>query len=76
MSATFLLLGFGYFTIVPKYFHPNDTLDHVGDIMRICGLIALLIAMLAPNVSFAQNQEKKWKEIKSTSKADELPMIQ
>ena len=68
MSATFLLLGFGYFTIVPKYFHPNDTLDHVGDIMRICGLLALLIAMLAPNVSFAQNQKRSGRKLRAQAR--------
>src|SRR5947209_3899926 len=68
MSAAFLLLSFGYFTIVPKYFYPNDTLDHVGDIMRICGLLALLIVVLAPNVSFAQNREKRRKEVREQTR--------
>ena len=45
MSGAFLLLSIGYFIILPKYFQPNDTLDHIGDITRIAGLITLLITI-------------------------------
>jgi hypothetical protein len=45
MSGAFLLLAFGYLTILPKYITPNDTLDRVGDILRIVGVVALLLAV-------------------------------
>ena len=46
MSAAFLLLASGYLLIIPKYYSPNDTLDHIGDIVRIGGLLALLTAVV------------------------------
>ncbi|MBZ5686391.1 MAG: hypothetical protein LAP86_15275 [Acidobacteriia bacterium] len=47
MSGAFLLLSFGYFTIMPKYAYPSDLLDHVGDLMRVSGLASLLAAVVA-----------------------------
>jgi hypothetical protein len=46
MSAAFLLLASGYLLIIPKYYSPNDTLDHLGDLVRIGGLLALLTAVV------------------------------
>jgi hypothetical protein len=46
MTGAFLLISFGYLTIVPKYFQPSDVLDHAGDILRIAGTITLLIAVV------------------------------
>jgi hypothetical protein len=46
MSGAFLLLSFGYFTIMPKYALPSDLLDHTGDIMRVSGLAAMLAAVV------------------------------
>ncbi len=45
MSSAFFLLAIGYFTILPKYFSPNDFLDRLGDILRIGGVLALLLAL-------------------------------
>jgi hypothetical protein len=45
MSGAFLLLSVGIFIILPKYSQPNDTLDHIGDIIRIGGLLTLLSAV-------------------------------
>jgi hypothetical protein len=47
MSVAFFLLASGYLLIIPKYSSPNDTLDHIGDLVRVGGLLALLTAMLA-----------------------------
>lgn len=45
MSGAYLLLGIGYFVILPKYFLPNaDLLDHTGDFIRMFGLVTLLVA--------------------------------
>jgi len=47
MGAAFLLLSTGYFIIVPKYSSPAfDSLDQLGDITRITGLVTLLVAVL------------------------------
>jgi len=47
MSAAFLILSTGYFIIIPKYSSPIfESLDQIGDITRITGLITLLIAVL------------------------------
>ncbi len=47
MSISFALLGFGYLTLVQKYFIANGAvLDNAGDILRLFGLIALLVAVL------------------------------
>jgi hypothetical protein len=46
MSGAFLLLSVGIFIILPKYSQPNDTLDHIGDIIRVFGLLTLLGAVL------------------------------
>lgn len=47
MSISFLLLAFGYLVLIQKYFVASgDTLDHVGDFIRIAGLIVLLITTL------------------------------
>ncbi len=45
MCSAFFLLAIGYFTILPKYFSPNDFLDRLGDIFRIGGVLALLLAL-------------------------------
>lgn len=45
MTCAFFLLAIGYFTILPKYFSPNDFLDRLGDILRIGGVLALLLAL-------------------------------
>lgn len=45
MGSAFFLLAVGYFTILPKYFSPNDFLDRLGDILRIGGVLALLLAL-------------------------------
>lgn len=47
MGVAFVLLAFGYLVLIQKYFSPNGAiLDHVGDFIRIAGLIVLLIATL------------------------------
>jgi hypothetical protein len=48
MGAAFLLLGVGYLILVQKYFVGNASLafDNIGDIVRIGGLVALLVAVL------------------------------
>jgi hypothetical protein len=47
MGIAFALLGFGYLVIVQQYFVPNGaSLDNVGDIIRMTGLITLLVAVL------------------------------
>ena len=52
MAGAFLLLSAGYLVIIPKYYSAaNSTLnltllDHTGDIIRICGLITLFVAIL------------------------------
>src|ERR1700738_2572479 len=45
MGLAFLALSFGYWIILPKYVSPNDALDRTGDIMRVCGLIFLFLAV-------------------------------
>ncbi len=45
MCGAFFLLAIGYFTILPKYFSPNDFLDRLGDILRMSGVIVLLLAL-------------------------------
>lgn len=45
MSAAFLLLSLGYVLILPKYlFAHQEVLDHLGDVIRILGLIGLFMA--------------------------------
>ncbi len=49
MILAFLLISFGYLTIVPQYSFPHDQgviLDNVGDVMRLFGLLVLLSAVL------------------------------
>lgn len=46
MTGAFLLISFGYLTIIPKYFQPSDVLDHAGDILRITGTLTLLVAVV------------------------------
>ncbi len=47
MSATFLLISIGYWMAIPKYFGPGmEQVDQMGDIVRTCGLLILLIAVL------------------------------
>ena len=57
MSGAFFLIGLGYFTIIPKYFQPNATLDHIGDPLRIAGLLTFLVAMLIGEPARAQDEE-------------------
>ncbi len=46
MSAAFLLICFGYCMAIPKYFGPGmGQVDQVGDIVRTCGILVLLIAV-------------------------------
>jgi len=46
MSAAFLLISFGYWMAIPKYFGPGmEQVDQVGDIVRTCGILVLLIAV-------------------------------
>jgi len=46
MSAAFLLICFGYCMAIPKYFGPGmEQVDQVGDIVRTCGILVLLIAV-------------------------------
>ena len=48
MTISFALLGFGYLMIVQQYFISGPQIyDSVGDILRIFGLLALLVAVLA-----------------------------
>lgn len=48
MSGAFLLLAIGYVLNVPKYVDPHLTLlDHIGDEVRIGGLLTLLGAIFA-----------------------------
>jgi hypothetical protein len=45
MSVAFLLLSLGYVLILPKYlFAHQELLDHLGDVIRILGLLALFMA--------------------------------
>jgi hypothetical protein len=47
MGLAFLFLAFGYTVLVQKYFVANGALfDHTGDVIRMIGLIALLMAVL------------------------------
>lgn len=46
MSGAFLLLSFGYWMAIPKYLGPGmEQVDQVGDIIRTCGILILLIAI-------------------------------
>ncbi|HEX9132636.1 MAG TPA: hypothetical protein VF844_10110 [Ktedonobacteraceae bacterium] len=46
MGAAFLMISFGYWFAIPKYFgHGFEQVDQVGDIVRTCGLLVLLIAV-------------------------------
>jgi len=56
MGLAFLALSFGYWIILPKYISPNDALDRTGDIMRVCGLILLFLAVLLPDVQFRKKE--------------------
>jgi predicted transporter len=56
MGVAFLALSFGYWIILPKYISPNDALDRTGDIMRVCGLIFLFLAVLLPDVQFRKKE--------------------
>ena len=48
MTISFALIGFGYLMIVQQYFVAGPQIfDNVGDILRIFGFLALLIAILA-----------------------------
>jgi hypothetical protein len=58
MALAFLALSFGYFIILPKYFTPNDTLDRIGDIIRVFGLIVLFFAVLLPDVRYRRGREQ------------------
>jgi hypothetical protein len=45
MSGAFLLLSLGYVLILPKYlFAHQEVLDHLGDVIRLLGLIVLYLA--------------------------------
>lgn len=47
MGISFILLAFGYLVLIQKYFSTSgDILDHVGDFVRVAGLIVLFIATL------------------------------
>jgi len=47
MGISFALLAFGYLVLIQKYFSANgDILDHVGDFVRIAGLLVLFLATL------------------------------
>lgn len=56
MGLAFLALSFGYWIILPKYITPNDALDRTGDIMRVCGLFFLFLAVLLPDVEFRKKR--------------------
>jgi hypothetical protein len=56
-SGSFFLISLGYFTIIPKYFQPNATLDHVGDLLRIAGLLTFLAAMLVGEPTRALDED-------------------
>jgi hypothetical protein len=58
MSVAFFLISAGYFTIIPKYFQANITLDRVGDILRIFGMMILLVAILLGEPSRTPDEEK------------------
>ena len=46
MSVSFLLISFGYWMAIPKYFGPGmEQVDQLGDIVRTCGILILLIAV-------------------------------
>ncbi len=46
MSAAFLLVRFGYWMAIPKYLTSGmRQVDQVGDIIRTCGILILLIAV-------------------------------
>jgi uncharacterized membrane protein len=51
MGSSFFLLSLGYFVVMLKYGYPSGDigaviLDHVGDCLRISGLVTLLITVL------------------------------
>jgi hypothetical protein len=46
MSGAFLLISIGYWMAIPKYLSPGmELVDQVGDIVRTCGILILLIAV-------------------------------
>ncbi len=46
MSGAFLLISFGYWMAIPKYLTSGmGQVDQVGDIVRTCGILILLIAV-------------------------------
>jgi hypothetical protein len=46
MSGAFLLISFGYWFAIPKYLTSGmGQVDQVGDIVRTCGILILLIAV-------------------------------
>ncbi len=48
MTVAFMLLSFGYLMLILKYALPNqDLLDHIGDMIRISGVIALFVGFVA-----------------------------
>lgn len=48
MMAAFFLLSFGYLVLLPTYVLPHEELlDHIGDIMRIGGVVTLLTGFVA-----------------------------
>ncbi|MEO6893235.1 MAG: hypothetical protein ABI456_25630 [Ktedonobacteraceae bacterium] len=57
MSGAFILISLGYFIIIPKYFQPNATLDHVGDILRITGFLTFLVAILIGEPARAPDED-------------------
>jgi hypothetical protein len=47
MGLAFLLLSIGYLVIIQKYFvSTSDYFDNIGDLIRMGGLIALLVAVI------------------------------
>lgn len=49
MIVSFLLLSFGYLLLLPTYLLPNQELfDHIGDLVRIGGLMLLLMGFILP----------------------------
>ena len=58
MSGAFFLISLGYFTIIPKYFQPNVVLDHVGDILRITGLLIFLVAILVGEPAHTPDEDR------------------
>lgn len=49
MTGAFLLLSLGYWLAIPKYLRSGMAqVDQAGDILRTCGLVILMIAILQP----------------------------